>query len=1521
MKIMISNTTSIINTTCSSMLSDWYNLYMKSMVTKGFKVILCSLLFMMFNVNDVNATHVVGGELKYRHIIDDQYEIILTFRRDCLNGAPDAQFDNPARIYVFNGDGNIQSSIGVNGLFRLDLNSNDTLNQIIRSDCGFEGTQVCVQETTYRGVLRLPNNPGSNGYILAYQRCCRNETLENILEPLKTGGTWITTITPEVQGVNNSNDNPNFVDWAPVYVCANEDVNFDHSAIDADGDSLVYKLCTPFTGASLEEPIALTAPKPPYIPVSWKDPFSLIDLLGGLPLQIDSETGLMTGSPNLVGQFLVGICVEEYRNGVKIGEVRRDFQYNVRICSDPPMALFEANEGNCGGPEVSFGNQSLGATEYQWNFDFPSTDTNFMSSDESPDFVYDTPSVYDVQLIVSRGADSCSDTLIKQVAAIYSDIDVKYDLEIQACNEDGGYTIRLIDQSEEPEEGFEIIGSDWMITQNGSTQTFNSNIVNLNIDADDLIVQLQSESETGCKKTKTDTISISDFEHVADFVFVLASCPELGTATIAFGDASDALNVFDSPVGYSWTVLEGALETTYTDSSFTYDVINENVLLVTLVVDFGGGCNATVTKEIAVQDIVPQASYIIEPISCPDEGTVFLSFISTSEDGNPDYPVASTNWTINVAGQTITGTTDTFNVNVPKDSLLTIELLVNFENGCGDVISESFIPGPFATVSFDADAMVICVGDTLSFVSVPNSDFIYSWSPEAGLVFDAPYSNSNPGLVGVVDAEYMVTVSDGLCTVESAFMVTVLDGENLSISGDSITCDGMVELVAKGGIGEGEFEWSLTSDFANIIYLGDTLIASFDGQAQTYYVQFTGESCKDPYAQYTVILSDIFDIVFNGEPVRVCLGDTVPLLDNPNPLLTYVWSPLTGIHFTDTTDGSTAQVIGVEDFIYNVTISDDFCSLDTLINVAIADNQEFDVVGDSIVCDNNVQLIASGVLGIGTYQWSIDEDFTTILQEGDTLNTVLVGSSTTYYVQFTDKTCGDLVLSYDVILFEFDLLFAEPYKICPGDTVSYPVFSQGVEPLTWSWVEDEHIVSGGDSNMPMIGVGMDETDLFELIFTATSPTGCMVTDTVSFEIMNNPVVDFNFELTECGQFTVCFTIDSSFVGFPSWDFGDPSVTDDISLDVAPCYTYAAAGVYDVTLFNLTAICPFETVIKTVTINDDITLDPIDDQVICLGDMVSFTATSSNNNISFIWCDINGDTLQFGADLELPVNDEFELIIKAEDPNGCFDIDTVNVKPFEFDIIDNVPEVFCSTEETNIEITVNGGQDGFTFEWGPDDCVLSGGDTGNPVLVAAEGKQYSVTITNIELGCDTVNIYDITTASFIVELDAEDQNGLNTNIINQGDEVTIFVVDAENTYSYEWSDGSTGEELIVSPEETTTYSVTVTDDMGCTSTDEITITVRLPECDETDVFLPSAFTPNGDGINDVLYLRSNFVESMELVIFNRWGEEVFVSNDQTLGWDGTYKGEKLSPDSYAYTLIVTCINQVDYAIRGNVNLLK
>ncbi len=1500
---------------------NWTRHY-KSMVAKSIKACLFLCIAFFSFKSDVAATHIVGGELKYKHLFGNKYEVTLTFRRDCEFGDPEADFDNIAKVWIFNGKGNFQNQLPNNGVLKMFFNDADTLNNIIMSDCGFEGKAVCVHETIYRQDVVLPYNPGGDGYILSYQRCCRNETLENVIEPLETGGTWTVHITEEAQLEHN--ENPCFNQWPDIYICANEDLMFDHSATDADGDSLVYKLCAPYLGGSKDDPIPSSSPKPPYTEVTWDPDFSLMDLLGGTsPLQIHPETGLLTGNPNMVGQFLVGICVEEWRDGVKIGEVRRDFQYNVRMCSPSPLAEFNANDENCNGPDVQFVNTSEGATAYQWNFDYPSTDPAFQSTDQNPEFVYPTEGVYDVQLIVTRGTDQCSDTLIQQIAALFTDIAVKYKLEIQECNENGGFTIRLTDQSVEPEDGFDIINAEWTITQNGMSQVYFGDIINvMDLANEDFIIELQVESETGCKQTLIDTIE-GGIEHLADFVYELDGCSEAGIATLAFGDASEDLNPFDNIEGYLWTVTDEGGETMFTDSSFMIDVADDDTISVNLLLDFGGGCMAEVTKEIILQEEVPQASYEWFATGCPDDGTVDLTFKDTTTGLDSSITISEINWTVMVVGDTFTETGDSIVVNVPKDSLVTFTMVVNFSNGCQDIIEDTFLPGPYANIEFNIDSLVMCLGDTIFNVTSPNSDFTYTWSPMEGIYFEDMADQSNPGFIGIENTEYSVTVTDGLCSIESSFEIIVLDDNNLSITGDSITCDGNVLLVADGGIGEGEFEWALTSDFADIIYTGDTLETNFDGQEQIFYVRFTGESCEDPYAEHLVILSNIFDVVFNGDPVRVCLGDTVPLLDNPDPSLTYVWSPLDGIHFVDPADGSTAHVIGIMDTEYFVTISDDFCSLDTSINVIIADGQEFQVLGDSIVCDENVQLVGFGATGIGTYQWSLDSTFTDIIFEGDTLNTTLTGLSETYYVQFTDKTCGDLILSYDVRMFVFDILFAEPFEICPGDTVDYPIFNLGEGPLTYLWLEDPHVVANDTTTTPSIGVGIDEVDDFELIFIATSPTGCTYTDTVSFVLIENPIVDFTFELEECGNYTVCFDIQGEFNGFPNWDFGDTTVTTDVSIDTMPCYTYPGAGTYDVLLSNLSTFCPYKDVVKTITINDEISIDAIEDQVLCLDDTVSLTATTSNINVSFVWCNLAGDTIAIGPDYEQVVTEEFEVIVKGEDPNGCTDMDTIKVSPFVFDIEVDIPPIFCEDEETEVSITVNGVQDGYSFQWGPDDCIVRDGDTGNPVLLTGEAKEYSVTVTYDELGCEVMESYSVTTTSYSVELDAIDENGINTDTINKEEEITIFVLDQMEDYSYEWSTGevNTTGEITESPEETTTYSVTVTDGMGCTAVASITIIVRQPVCDETDVFLPSAFSPNNDGINDVLLVRSNFIDEMEILIYNRWGEEVFSSQDQSVGWDGTYNGELLSPDVYAYTLKVICINQAEYSVRRNVSLLK
>src|SRR5690606_4448185 len=124
----------------------------------------------------------------YRCLGNNLYEIRLLLRRDCLLGAPDAPFDDPASIGFFDATTNVHLSfIGINGQLFMDYNEDDTLNQTFISDCTVADGTICVHQTTYVDTIFLPFRP--SGYIMAYTRCCRNASLVNIVNPLETGMT------------------------------------------------------------------------------------------------------------------------------------------------------------------------------------------------------------------------------------------------------------------------------------------------------------------------------------------------------------------------------------------------------------------------------------------------------------------------------------------------------------------------------------------------------------------------------------------------------------------------------------------------------------------------------------------------------------------------------------------------------------------------------------------------------------------------------------------------------------------------------------------------------------------------------------------------------------------------------------------------------------------------------------------------------------------------------------------------------------------------------------------------------------------------------------------------------------------------------------------------------------------------------------------------------------------------------------------------------------------------------------
>lgn len=122
--------------------------------------------------------------------------------------------------------------------------------------------------------------------------------------------------------------------------------------------------------------------------------------------------------------------------------------------------------------------------------------------------------------------------------------------------------------------------------------------------------------------------------------------------------------------------------------------------------------------------------------------------------------------------------------------------------------------------------------------------------------------------------------------------------------------------------------------------------------------------------------------------------------------------------------------------------------------------------------------------------------------------------------------------------------------------------------------------------------------------------------------------------------------------------------------------------------------------------------------------------------------------------------------------------------------------------------------------------------------------------------------------------------------------------------------------IASPSLTTTYTVTASSG-GCTGTSTVTVFVDI-KCGE--LFIPSAFSPNDDGQNDMLYVMGNCIEDMEFVIFDRWGEKVFVSTDPAFGWDGTFNGKKLDPAAFAY-YIKAKVDGEEVIQKGSISIVK
>lgn len=590
--------------------------------------VLSLLILLCAFCGAAQATHYRGGEVSYRWMGGNTYQVSFVIYADCRGGDAGAlSQDLPVFCSVFTASGTrISADSNFNGT-RQDLPVN------VLAGCFHETANYCGKYAVAQRTINLA--PNADGYVIVNQRCCMPATVANIADP----GSYGLTLSCVMPGTNQigtgSNSSPSFKTLPPLRLCVNTPLSVDFGAVDADGDSLVYSFAPGYQGGSAGDakPFASSIN---FTPLSYAPSFSYAQPLGkNGTLSLNTNTGMLSGISGDVGSYLVSVSCDEYRAGQKIGTITRAFVIDIYDCHRETTAMIQkdsavANAGldtltiaRCGGDRtVSFRNLSTGAAAWHWDFGVAGVDTD-TSSLEQPAFTYPAAGYYPVTL-VAYGA-NCNDTF--RGTALLSDDVLQPDFRI-----DGGSclldTLRLTDISNT--NGSIIAQHLW---QNGSALISGDPARLVLADTGLLRIRHTIVSEHGCVAAIDKTISVrqGDIHAGNDTAVVLNSTVYLS----ASGGTS-----------YNWQAIPPAGFDNYMPGAATQQIFTKNsgkdfIYVVTGKDAQGCGGRDTVRVTISAQGYVfvptafsPNGDGHNDFLKGKIAGYTFLSFNVYNRRGN-----------------------------------------------------------------------------------------------------------------------------------------------------------------------------------------------------------------------------------------------------------------------------------------------------------------------------------------------------------------------------------------------------------------------------------------------------------------------------------------------------------------------------------------------------------------------------------------------------------------------------------------------------------------------------------------------------------------------------------------------------------------------------------------------------------------------------------------------------------------------------------------------------------------------
>jgi gliding motility-associated-like protein len=490
--------------------------------------------------------------------------------------------------------------------------------------------------------------------------------------------------------------------------------------------------------------------------------------------------------------------------------------------------------------------------------------------------------------------------------------------------------------------------------------------------------------------------------------------------------------------------------------------------------------------------------------------------------------------------------------------------------------------------------------------------------------------------------------------------------------------------------------------------------------------------------------------------------------------------------------------------------------------------------------------------------------------------------------------------------------------LCNPQQINFTSQSGGTSPVVFnSWTFSNGLFSAAANPSFVFNTGSYTAQLI-----VQTSYGCKDTVIKSFTIIG-PDGDFTMDTNYiCLGDPIVFNLtDTTQVGGYSWDFGDGSNALDIS-PISHNYNFippSGQTVAKLTVYGAGGACPV-TVEKPVFIREviaDFKRNGELDTTLCLGEQLFITNNSLNSDV-YNWNFGNGNS-STSAGPNFTQNytyaDTFSVYLDVYNLQyGCRDTVIKEIIVFNRPTYNAINDTICFGDPG--QLTIDSLAPNQIYTWSPT-TGLSNPNIPNPTVNIPATAEYIISVLDTISDCSKND-----TATVFVIQNLVDIYWDTTVVV--GDTATLPIDNQNGFVQFVWTP-NTGLTCLdcSNPQhqglEEITYTVLMTDILGCSQANGTFLIKIFPD---THIDVPTTFTPNGDGVNDIIYLEGwGIKEVLYFQIYNRWGELVFESTDIDVGWDGYYKSVLQNNDTYTYKALVKTWRNQTIEGAGFINLMR